>query len=190
MRAASRAKCSGGLVSKNSGPMRPPPPALPSRRTPLSRAMTETRMEKSGWTSSTSTPTEFAMRTCLVSSARVAIDLLDARVVGARPRARPARRGRCARPGRARRRCPGRSGGRRGRARPPAAATVRRVGGDVGRGLARRAPWPPARGRRCTRSPCARRDTTRTPRPQVTPAEAVRMIPSSSRSDEVRWCSK
>ena len=28
------------------------------------------------------------------------------------------------------------------------------------------------------------------PRPQVTPAEAVRMMPSSSSSDDVRWCSK
>jgi hypothetical protein len=72
MRAASRAKYSGGLVSKNSGPMRPPPPAMPSRRTAPSRAITETRMEKRGWMSSARTPTEFAMRTCLVSSVRVA----------------------------------------------------------------------------------------------------------------------
>ena len=32
--------------------------------------------------------------------------------------------------------------------------------------------------------------TTRTPRPQLTPAEAERMIPSSRNSDEVVSCSK
>ena len=75
MRAASRAKRSGGFSSKNSGPMRPPPPLLPSRRTPPSAAMTETRIENSGWTSSARTPAEFAIRTCLVSSARVTMTL-------------------------------------------------------------------------------------------------------------------
>jgi hypothetical protein len=73
MRAASRAKCSGDFDWKNSGPMRPPPPELPSRRTPLSEAMAETRMENSGCASSTSTPAELAMRTRFTSSPRVAV---------------------------------------------------------------------------------------------------------------------
>jgi hypothetical protein len=73
MRAASRAKCSGGFVSKNSGPMRPPPPAEPSRRTPFSLAITLTRIEKRGCTSSTRTPAELAIRTLFVSSARLAM---------------------------------------------------------------------------------------------------------------------
>jgi len=73
IRAASRANCSGGFVSKNSGPSRPPPPAEPSRRTPFSLAITLTRIEKRGCTSSTSTPAELAMRTRFVSSPRPAI---------------------------------------------------------------------------------------------------------------------
>ncbi len=72
MRAASRAKCSGGFSTKNSGPSRPPPPAEPSRRTPLSLAMTLTRIENSGCTSSTSTPSELAIRTRRVCSPRLA----------------------------------------------------------------------------------------------------------------------
>ena len=71
MRAASRAKCSGGFDTKNSGPSRPPPPAVPSRRTPLSAAITDTRREKSGCMSSASTPAELAMRTVFVLSPRV-----------------------------------------------------------------------------------------------------------------------
>jgi hypothetical protein len=71
MRAASRPHDSGGRSSKNSAPTRPPPPALPSRRTPCSEAMAFTRMEKSGCTSSTRTPMEFAMRTWRDSSPRL-----------------------------------------------------------------------------------------------------------------------
>ena len=73
MRAASRAKCSGGFSSKNETPRRPPPPAEPSRRTPPSQAITETRIENSGCTSSTSTPAEFAIRRLRVSSPRLTI---------------------------------------------------------------------------------------------------------------------
>ena len=72
MRAASLAKYSGDFSAKNSGPSRPPPPALPSRRTPLSLAMALTRIENSGCTSSTSTPSELAIRTRRVCSPRLA----------------------------------------------------------------------------------------------------------------------
>ena len=73
IRAASRAKCSGGFSSKKPGPMRPPPPAVPSRRTPFSLAITWTRIEKSGCVSSTRIPAEFATRMRRVCSPRLAI---------------------------------------------------------------------------------------------------------------------
>ena len=149
-----------------------------------------TRIENSGCTSSTSTPAEFAMRTCLVSSPRRDDDLVDARVVGARRAVGALHERDARRRGRARRSASAVAPVERASASTACGGSVLRVGRDVRGRLRRPRHGRPATGRRCTRSRCARRRTTRTPRPQVTPAEAVRMMPSSSSSEEVRWCSK
>ena len=125
VRAASRAKCSGGFSPKNSGPSRPPPPAEPSRRTPFSRRdhVHPDREERLHVLDEDAGRVRDPHAARLLAEARD--HLLDARVVRARGAvgALDERDALGERAGR--RRSSRRSGGGRARATPAAAAAVR-----------------------------------------------------------------